>query len=191
VRPVPALRIEARNRKPVNGDGEFVLYWMTMYRRAGWNFSLQRAVEWAERLRKPLVVLEALSCSYPWASDRLHRFILEGMADNARAFAGRNVFYYPYVEPRRDAGKGLLHTLAARSCMVVADDYPCAFHGARQKRSFANLLLDHLVDARKKVTRDGEPDLLGRLQIEHQLELRRLFHWKIAGFRALTDLPSR
>lgn len=100
---------------------------MTMYRRAGWNFALQHAVEWAERLRKPLVVLEALSCSYPWASDRLHRFILEGMADNARAFAGRNVFYYPYVEPRRDAGKGLLEALAARACMVVADDYPCFF----------------------------------------------------------------
>ena len=37
---------------------------------------------WARRLRRPLVVLEALRCGYPWASDRLHRFVLDGMADN-------------------------------------------------------------------------------------------------------------
>ena len=127
MKPVPAVRIEARNQNAVNAGGEFVLYWMTMYRRAGWNFSLQRAVEWAERLRRPLVILEALSCTYPWASERLHRFVLDGMAENARAFAGRRVLYYPYVEPRPRAGKGLLAALAARACVVVADDYPCFF----------------------------------------------------------------
>jgi len=105
-------------------DGRYVLYWMTMFRRAGWNFALERAVRCAERLQRPLVVLEALRCDYPWASERLHRFILEGMRDNVTAFARKPVLYYPYVEPTPGDGKGLLAALASEACLVVGDDYP-------------------------------------------------------------------
>src|SRR5688572_16419223 len=105
-------------------EGRYVLYWMTMYRRAGWNFALERAVRCAERLQRPLVVLEALRCDYPHASERLHRFVLEGMHDNQKAFARKPVLYYPYVEPRPGAGKGLLAALAREACVVVGDDYP-------------------------------------------------------------------
>jgi deoxyribodipyrimidine photo-lyase len=105
-------------------DGRYVLYWMTMYRRSGWNFALERAVRCAERLQRPLVVLEALRCDYPFASERLHRFVLEGMRDNLAAFARKPVLYYPYVEPAPGAGKGLLAALAREACLVVGDDYP-------------------------------------------------------------------
>jgi deoxyribodipyrimidine photo-lyase len=111
----------------VRGEGDFVLYWMIAYRRTTWNFSLQRAVEWAYNLKKPLVVLEALRCDYPWASDRLHRFVLDGMADNARRLQGTGALYYPYVEPAPTAGKGLLSALAARACLVITDDFPALF----------------------------------------------------------------
>lgn len=100
---------------------------MTVFRRAAWNFSLDRAVEWCRELRKPLVVFEALRCDYPWASDRLHRFVLQGMAENARQFARREVLYFPYVEPAKGAARGLLVSLAKHACVVVTDDYPCFF----------------------------------------------------------------
>jgi len=125
--PVPAIRIQARNDAPVNTGGDFVLYWMTGFRRTTWSFSLQRAVEWAEELKKPLVVLEALRCDYRWASDRLHRCVLDGMADNARRLNGTGVLYYPYVEPAPRAGKGLLAALAGQSSLVVTDDFPAFF----------------------------------------------------------------
>ena len=57
---VPESRISLRNDSPVHGDGDFVLYWMIANRRTTWNFSLQRAVDWARDLKKPLVILEAL-----------------------------------------------------------------------------------------------------------------------------------
>jgi len=95
-----------------------------MFRRAGWNCALERAVRCAARLERPLVVLEALRCDYPWASERLHRFILEGMRDNLAAFARKPVLYYPYVEPAPGVGKGLLGALAREACLVVGDDYP-------------------------------------------------------------------
>jgi deoxyribodipyrimidine photo-lyase len=124
---MPDIRIRKSNDAPVNPHGDFVLYWMIAYRRASWNFSLQRAGEWAVKLNKPLVVMEALRCGYGWANDRLHRFILEGMADNARQFKGFEVSYYPYVEPMKDAGKGLLSALAKKACVIVTDDFPAFF----------------------------------------------------------------
>ncbi|HEY5638847.1 MAG TPA: deoxyribodipyrimidine photolyase [Dehalococcoidia bacterium] len=124
---VPLIRIRQRNRGPVNPDGKFVLYWMIAYRRTSWNFALQRAAELAASLGKPLLILEALRCDYPWASDRLHRFVLDGMADNARALRETSVGYYPYVELRPGEGRGLLESLAGRSCAVVTDDYPAFF----------------------------------------------------------------
>lgn len=122
---IPAIRITPCNDAPLRSDGEFVLYWMIAARRPGWSFALQRAVEHARELGVPLVVLEALGCSYRWASDRIHAFVIEGMVANQRAFARRPVTYYPYVEPEAGAGKGLVDALARRACCVVTDDFPC------------------------------------------------------------------
>ena len=120
-------RVRAANNSPVAPHGDYVLYWMTAFRRVSWNFSLDRAVGWARELDKPLLVLEALRCDYPWASDRLHQFVVEGMADNARALKNSRVTYYPYIEESPGAGKGLVRALASRACIVVTDDYPAFF----------------------------------------------------------------
>jgi deoxyribodipyrimidine photo-lyase len=124
---VPSIRVRQCNTAPVRPDGRFALYWMIAFRRASWNFALDRAVEWAERLGKPLVVLEALRCDYPWASDRMHSFILDGMAENACRFEGTGVLHYPFVECEPNAGKGLLRAMAAHASVVVTDDFPCFF----------------------------------------------------------------
>jgi deoxyribodipyrimidine photo-lyase len=124
---VPAERIRAANDAPVRRDGEHVLVWTTAFRRTSWNFTLDRAVEWSRELRRPILVLEALRSAYPHASDRLHAFVLQGMADSARAYADAGIAYHPYVEPIPGAGRGLLAALAARACLVVTDDAPFFF----------------------------------------------------------------
>lgn len=100
---------------------------MTAFRRVGYNFALERTTEWCKELGKPLVVLEPLKCNYRWASDRLHRFVIEGMADNAAELDGKDVLYYPYLEPEPGADRGLLRELASRACVVVGDDFPSFF----------------------------------------------------------------
>jgi deoxyribodipyrimidine photo-lyase len=92
---VPLIRLHDANRQDIRCDGEFVLYWMVANRRTHWNFSLQRALDWTMELRKPLVVLEALRCDCPWASDRIHEFVIRGMADNAESLGNTPVTYYP------------------------------------------------------------------------------------------------
>jgi deoxyribodipyrimidine photo-lyase len=111
----------------IDPGGRYVLYWMTAARRATHNFALDRALELALDLGRPLVILEPLRCGYAWASDRHHRFVLQGMADNRRAFAGTSVLYHPYVEPAVGHGKGLLARLAQDACAVVADESPAFF----------------------------------------------------------------
>src|SRR5450755_4200077 len=100
---------------------------MIATRRAHDNFALDRAIEHAKRLNLPLVVLEALRVAYPHASDRLHRFVIDGMADNAVAFERAGIAYHPYVEPEVGAGRGLLQALAQGAAVVVTDDFPCFF----------------------------------------------------------------
>jgi deoxyribodipyrimidine photo-lyase len=100
---------------------------MIAARRTTWNFAMDRAVEWCEKLRKPLIVLEGLRSDYAWASDRLHSFIIDGMADNSCRLEGSGAFYFPFLECRQGAGKGLVEAMAAHACVVITDDYPCFF----------------------------------------------------------------
>jgi deoxyribodipyrimidine photo-lyase len=123
----PDARIRAQNERGIDAGGHYVLYWMTAARRTRYNFGLQRAVEMANELRQPLVILEALRVDYPHASDRLHAFVIQGMQDNTRACAASAARYVPYIEPSPGAGRGLLDALSARASLVVTDWYPAFF----------------------------------------------------------------
>ena len=101
---------------------------MTAYRRLQSNYALQRAIELAIALHKPLVVLEAVRIGYRWASDRFHRFILDGMIDNHLFAQDYPITYLAYVEPDRGTGSGLVESLSKLACVTVTDDYPCFFH---------------------------------------------------------------
>jgi deoxyribodipyrimidine photo-lyase len=100
---------------------------MTSSRRSRANFALDRAIELALQHHSALVVLEPLRVDYPFASDRFHRFILEGMKDNEERFRDSPIQYYPYLEPEPGRSKGLLSSLSADALCVVTDDYPCFF----------------------------------------------------------------
>jgi deoxyribodipyrimidine photo-lyase len=123
----PEIRIYEQNSQPVRRDGEFVLYWMIANRRTKFNFGLDRAIAWSRKLGKPLLILEALRIGYPWASERLHQFVIDGMRDNAADCDKHQVAYYPYLEGKPDAGRGLLEGIAANACVVVTDEFPCFF----------------------------------------------------------------
>ena len=127
LRAIPDLRIRTVNDAPASSDGEYVLYWMIAQRRLRWNFALDHALFEARRRGQKLLILEALRCGYPWASDRLHQFVIDGMAANARQAAEAGVRYFAYIEPEVGDGKGLLEALAARASLVVTDEFPCFF----------------------------------------------------------------
>jgi deoxyribodipyrimidine photo-lyase len=124
---VPATRVRVLDDTPVRPDGAFVLYWMTATRRLGWSYAMDRSVEHARALGKPLLILEGVESDYRWASDRHHAAILDGMREHDDALRDSPVGYYPYVEPEPGAGRGLLAELAERACVLVTDDSPVFF----------------------------------------------------------------
>ena len=113
------------NGRSEQTDGEYVLYWMAFNRRPENNFSLQFAVDKAIALNKPLLILETLWLDYPNASARFHKFVLDGMKDNERAFRKSPVTYIGYVERDVALRERLLQKLASNACLVVTDAFPC------------------------------------------------------------------
>lgn len=124
---VPSIRLRVHRDLPLNSDGDYVLYWMISNRRLTWNYALQRAVEIANRLGKGVLILEAVRAGYRWASDRHHRFILDGMHDNALGCEHPGVRMVSYVETSHGDASGLLEGLAERACAVVTDAFPAFF----------------------------------------------------------------
>lgn len=126
-REVPEIRITAPHAAPPNMSGDYVVYWMTAFRRTEWNYALQRAAQWSEELKKPLIIFEPLRVGYRWANDRMHQFVVAGMRDNAIALQKEKVTYYPYLEKKRGDGAGLIEALATKAAVIVGDEYPCFF----------------------------------------------------------------
>lgn len=117
-------RVFSRTDRSPNPDNDYVLYWMQANRRFHYNFALEFAVEWANKLAKPLLIYEGLDCDYPWASGRFHHFIVEGMHENLDYAREHQLNYYAYLEERTGEGEKLLYSLADNACIVITDEYP-------------------------------------------------------------------
>ena len=117
-------RLRRLNDRPVATRGDFVLYWMQMYRRAEDNAALDFAVATANEQGVPCLVYEALRPDYPLASDRLHTFVLEGACDVAERLAARGLMHVFFLPRTPDDARGVVARLAARARMVVTDDFP-------------------------------------------------------------------
>ncbi len=123
-------RVRALNAAPANERAGFVLLWLHGQRRIANNLAFAHAQRRANEMGKPLVVYEALRRDYPYASERLHRFVLEGVADTARDCAEQGVAYGFFLQTKASP-RGVLHRLASRAALVVADSLPHFIHPAQ------------------------------------------------------------
>lgn len=115
------VRVAAQGAQSTNGD--FVLYWMHNAVRAHENPALDVALLAAEELGTSVLVYHAISEQYPFASDRLHAFMLQGARDVQWEFAQRGIPYVFHLEREGQRGPHL-RTLAERAALVVTEDVP-------------------------------------------------------------------
>lgn len=118
-------RVVALNDKPVNTRARYVLYWMQMFKRIDNNHALVWAIRKANEMKLPLVVYEGLKYYYPWASDRIHTFILEGVEEKRREFASQGIRYLFYLQQDASSPKDTVATQARDAALIVTDDFPC------------------------------------------------------------------
>ena len=120
------LRQRTRTLTPhsVDKSRNYVLCWLMQALRSEHNPALDVAILLGNDLGLPVVVIHALENRYPYASHRLHRFILEASLDLQKGVQARGVRFVRWV---RRAGAGevdVVATLAERAAAVVVDDVP-------------------------------------------------------------------
>lgn len=118
-------RVQLLNDKSAASDGKYILYWMQMFKRAEYNHALNFAIAQANDRRLPLVVYEGLKYYYPWASDRIHTFILEGVEEKRKAFAARGIKYIFYLQKDERSPRETVAQIAKNAALIVTDDFPC------------------------------------------------------------------
>ena len=109
-------RITILNDTPIRG-GKWVLYWMQQSQRAHDNPALEYAILRANRMDLPVLVVFALTDSYPEANLRHYRFMLEGLAETRGLLARRRI---GMVVQKGDP-VSVLGPLMDRSALLVCD----------------------------------------------------------------------
>ena len=150
-------RVTQLNNASENKKGRCVLYWMQMFKRASHNYALNFAIEMANERRLPLVVYEGLTFSYPWASDRFHTFILEGVAEKRAEFAARGIRYVFYLQRHERDPRNTVAQLAREAALLVTDDYPCFIVPRHNERISQLNLPVYAVDANGMVPLSALP----------------------------------
>ncbi len=118
-------RVQLLNDQSANNNAKYVLYWMQMFKRATYNHALNFAIEQANERKLPLVVYEGLKFYYPWASDRFHTYILEGVEEKREAFEKLGIRYVFYLQKTDESPKQIVAKISRDAALIVTDDFPC------------------------------------------------------------------
>ena len=167
-------------------DSKYVVYWMISFKRVGYNFALQRAVEWANQLSQPLLILEPLILDYPMSSIRFHKFTLEGMKEVDEQVSDSKAVYYPFVEQSAKESEGLLTEISKNASVVITDDYPTYFVPQMTAKASGEINTRYeLVDSNGIV-----PIRLSEKEYVRAHDFRRYLHKNLEDFIIETPLEN-
>ncbi|QSQ25630.1 deoxyribodipyrimidine photo-lyase [Pyxidicoccus parkwayensis] len=122
---VDSARVVVMNDAPIPSEPrDFVLYWCMVNHRAEENHALDVAIALGNHLGLPVVVYQALRPDYPYASDRLHAWAIDGMVDMAAGCASRGLPYWLELPRRTKEHRPRLAELGRRAAAVVSDLFP-------------------------------------------------------------------
>ena len=74
-------RLKKLNGKPIDTNGDYVLYWMQQSQRAHYNHALEYAISLANSINVGVVVCFGISEKYPEANVRHFGFMLQGLSE--------------------------------------------------------------------------------------------------------------
>ena len=118
-----AERVRVVQKAPLEGNSDFVLYWMHHAVRSHENPALDTALCIAAQLNLPVLVYQGLGGRHPFNSDRHHTFIMEGAREVQQQLKKRGIAY-AFNLGYQPNNPSPLKSLAQRAALVVSEDFP-------------------------------------------------------------------
>ena len=109
-------RIKVFNDKKIVG-GEYVLYWMQASQRSYYNHALEYAIDFANTLNLPIIVIFVLIEGFSHANERHYKFMLEGITEVQKDLKKRKI----KMIIRKDDPVLLLQKLCEHSALLISD----------------------------------------------------------------------
>ena len=123
--------------RPVAADGKaYVLCWLQQALRSHDNPAIDVALTVGNALGLPVLVYHGIRYDYPYASWRLHDFLIGASRELERGCRTRGIACANLVVRPGKREKGLVYRLAEDAALVVTDDQPL-FVGRWQANRFA------------------------------------------------------
>lgn len=181
-----------------DGGADYVLVWLQQTLRGHQHPAIEVALALANARGLPVLVYHGLRPDYPYASQRLSRFIVGASATMGRTLTERGIACRQLVQRDREHGKGMVYRLAERALCVVADDHP-TFVARAQSDSFAasNTCACLAVDATRLIPHSALGEKLGTTKAFRAAHSPKRAEWS-AGCddcepvtrEAIADLPE-
>jgi len=119
-----APRVRALNDRMPDASGRYVLCWLQQALRARDNPVIDAGIRLGNALGLPVLVYHGVREDYPYASDRLHHFILRASIDLGAGCRERGLACVRHVDRAGHREKGLVHRLGADAAAIVLEDQP-------------------------------------------------------------------
>ncbi|MDQ2667178.1 MAG: deoxyribodipyrimidine photo-lyase [Gemmatimonadota bacterium] len=120
-----SMRAQPRNDRPLVATKSYVLYWMQSTQRFEDNWALRLAIREADRINKPLLVVQTIDCGGdPHTSSRFHTFVLQGAQELAARAALVGLTYRLLLIGAEREGDRHLRRVAESAALIVTDDFP-------------------------------------------------------------------
>ena len=119
-----APRVRAMNGHRINASGRYVLCWLQQALRTDDNPVIDAAIALGNALRLPVLVYHGVREDYPYASDRLHHFILGASRDLGIGCRARSLVCVQHVDRAERREKGLVYRLGGDAAALVLEDQP-------------------------------------------------------------------
>ncbi|WP_424968902.1 deoxyribodipyrimidine photo-lyase [Dinoroseobacter sp. S375] len=121
-----AARVRPLNPVPVRdaGAADYVLCWLQQTLRAHDNPAIDAAIDLGNQLGLPVLVYHGVREDYPYASDRLHAFLLGASRDLQQGCRARGLRAVSFIDRATHREKGLVYRLAEQAAAVLTDDHP-------------------------------------------------------------------
>ena len=118
--PIFNKRIIELNDLPIDENGECIIYWMQRSQRIHNNLAFRFASELANKLSKPLLIYFGLFTNYPLGSERVFRFMLEGLKEVSLECDRLGI---PFIIIKENPANGILNIAKKlKACAIIVDE---------------------------------------------------------------------